>query len=127
MILLLGASGYIGSAIEKELIRRDLIFHTVPHDDVTAELFTRVSMVINAAAHITRPSVDLCEKERLLCMEGNLIFPQKVAYACYSTDIPMIHITTGCLFNGDNGGKGWSETDRVTVPYHENAGTYVTC
>lgn len=128
MILLLGASGYIGSAFAKEMLRRAIPFIPLKHTEhVTPWCFDNASLVINCAAYITRPSVDLCEDHKEECVLGNLMFPIKIRDECERAKVPLIHISTGCLYNGDNSGKGWSEEDPAQLTFNTGAGTYVGC
>lgn len=133
MILLLGASGYIGSAVRKELDHR-VIEWTQPM--VSHELYTsfkwlrgaleakRHDLVFNCAAFIPGV-VDNCEDHKAETLHGNLLFPAALANACAVTDTPLLHVSTGCLFNGDNGGTGFRESDTPHLSFRTKCGVYV--
>ncbi|MHB8521267.1 MAG: SDR family oxidoreductase [Limisphaerales bacterium] len=109
MILLLGASGYIGQAFERELRRRDWAFVSVSRRQLDYSRFavlvdhlrkTRPSFLINAAGYIGRPNVDACETARAETLQGNTLLPQTIAQACLVTDTPWGHLSTGCIYSG---------------------------
>src|SRR5690348_4729446 len=84
MILVLGASGYVGSAFTHELQRRGLAFTALSRRgvnyarfDVLLELLrtTRPEFVVNAAGFTGKPNVDACETARAETLEGNTLLP----------------------------------------------------
>ena len=92
---------------------------------VTACSFPTLKLVINAAAFVCKPSVDLNEQQKAETMLGNLVWPTILSAACQMHDVPLIHISTGCLYQGSNNGKGWAETDAPQLTMDAGAGTYV--
>ena len=109
MVLLLGASGYIGQAFAAELKARDV--HYLPLSrceldytrfDVLLE-FMRVKkpeFVINAAGYVGRPNVDACEDAKADTLTGNALLAQTVAHACVAADVPWGQVSSGCIFSG---------------------------
>src|SRR5690242_1219413 len=104
MILLLGASGYIGQAFAKELKRRDWSFMPVSRRDVDYTRFPALyqflqerqpEFVINAAGFTGKPNVDVCETARAETLMGNTLLPQTVAHACAAWKIPWGHVASG--------------------------------
>ena len=90
MILLLGVNGYVGRCFETYLRSRDLDVHApsrTTHDYTDATVLrglireTRPAFVINAAGVAGKPTVDACESARADTMEGNVVFPLRVAEA----------------------------------------------
>ena len=82
-----------------------------------------VDLVVNCAAYIP-PSgrvVD-CEKNKQKTIEGNILFPQMVAQVCDLGGVPLMHISTGCLFDES---KEWEETDEPTRGWNGYCGMYV--
>jgi UDP-glucose 4,6-dehydratase len=133
MILLLGASGYIGSAFVHELERRKLNY-TVPktiHQNYTQTRWisrtlesAKFDLVINCAAFIPGV-VDNCEDHPAETLNSNLVFPAILSALCEASKTPLIHVSTGCLFNGDNGGRGFSELDQPHLGFRTKCGVYV--
>lgn len=118
MILLLGATGYIGQAFETELKRRGENFVSMSRSQVDYTSFpalydylksNKPSFVVNAAGYTGKPNVDACELAKADCLQGNTLFPQALANACAVLDIPWGHVSSGCIFAGAwvDYGKGW--------------------
>jgi len=131
MIVLLGSTGYIGSVFLRQLEQNTGHRIVTPRYQDYGErgpVFDKyTSLVINCAAFVTKPSVDLCEDQKEECIMGNLLLPFRILRACERYNIPLMHISTGCLYNGNNGGKGWSETDAPQLRFNSGAGYYVGC
>jgi dTDP-4-dehydrorhamnose reductase len=127
MILLLGASGYIGQAFAQELQRRGQKFISLARRetdytrfDVLLELLkvNQPAFVINAAGYTGKPNVDACEIARADTLAGNTLLPQTVAHACAATGIPWGHVSSGCIYSGakvTTGGRTRAEKD-MTQP-----------
>ena len=88
MILLLGASGYIGEAFAHELQRRKTDFIPLSRKQVDYTRFEALleflktkkpAFVINAAGYTGKPNVDACELHKADTLQGNTLFPQTVA------------------------------------------------
>ena len=109
MIILLGASGYIGQAFQKELTRRGLPFHALSRRDVDYTDFRvllkylrdiKPDFLINAAGFTGRPNVDQCEIAKAETLAGNVLFSQAVAHACAIVDLPWGQVSSGCIYTG---------------------------
>ncbi len=59
------------------------------------------------------PNVDWCETHQRETIEGNVIVPLWVAFACQQRGIYMLHMGSGCIFYGDSShpDKAWREND----------------
>src|SRR5579864_1599084 len=97
MILLLGASGYIGEAFVAELQRRKTKFITLSRKQVDYTRFDllleflraqKPEFVISAAGYTGKPNVDACELDKAGTLLGNTILPQTIANACMAAGIP---------------------------------------
>lgn len=109
MILLLGASGYIGNAFAHCLAQRGWEFSAVSRKQVDYTRFpellellkqTRPEFLINAAGYTGKPNVDACEIARADTLDGNALFPERIAHACLVTGTPWGHVSSGCIFSG---------------------------
>ena len=58
-------------------------------------------LLINAAAYT---SVDLAQDDRATAFALNARAPELLAHFCARHDIPLIHVSTECVFNGEMGG-----------------------
>ena len=123
MILLLGASGYIGEAFARELQRRKWPFTPVSRRDVDYTRFgvlmeflkkNKPEFIINAAGYTGKPNVDACEIAKADTLAGNTLLPQTVAHACAAIGIPWGHVSSGCIYSGAQvtvGGRTRAEKD----------------
>ncbi len=109
MILLLGASGYIGEAFARELQRRKIEFIPLARRQVDYTRFDllldflkakKPSFVINAAGYTGKPNVDACELDWAGTLLGNALLPQTIAHACAAAGVPWGHISSGCIYSG---------------------------
>ena len=109
MILLLGATGYIGKAFAGELQRRKEDFVPLSRQQVDYTRFDALleflktkkpAFVVNAAGYTGKPNVDACELHKADTLQGNSLFPQTVAHACSAAGIPWGHVSSGCIYSG---------------------------
>jgi len=117
MIVLLGASGYIGQAFVRALQERAQPFTGLVRSQMDYTRYdlllnflreTRPAFLINAAGYTGKPNVDACETAKAETLAGNTLFPQTVAHACLISGTPWGHVSSGCIYSGakvatDNG------------------------
>ena len=120
MIQIWGSTGYMGSAIAAECERRGLKWiagnRRIPVPSAGC------SLAINCAAYIPTPTVDACKLNKDETFLGNVIFPTLLSVACARCDIPLIHLSTACLFDEQH---EYSETDASTRGWDGYCGFYV--
>ena len=109
MILLLGASGYIGQGFARELERREWPFIGLSRREVDYTRFDLLleylearqpNLVINATGFTGKPNVDACEAARAETLTGNTLLPLTIAHACAAAGIPWGHVSSGCIYSG---------------------------
>jgi dTDP-4-dehydrorhamnose reductase len=109
MIVLLGASGYVGQAFEIEIRRRNQPLTVLSRSQVDYTRFEvlldllktlKPAFLINAAGYTGKPNVDACETARSETLLGNALFPQTVAHACLLSQTPWGHVSSGCIYSG---------------------------
>jgi dTDP-4-dehydrorhamnose reductase len=109
MILLLGATGYVGQAFANELRKRNHCFTALSRKELNYTRFTlllkylleaRPSFLINAAGYTGKPNVDACETARADTLKGNTLLPQTIAEACEVSGTPWGHVSSGCIYTG---------------------------
>jgi dTDP-4-dehydrorhamnose reductase len=109
MILLLGATGYIGEAFVGELQSRKKNFISLSRKQVDYARFDvlleflrakKPEFVVNAAGYTGKPNVDACELDKAGTLVGNTLLPQTIAHACAAANIPWGHVSSGCIFAG---------------------------
>jgi dTDP-4-dehydrorhamnose reductase len=84
------------AAVEREIVR------------------VRPDRVVNAAGKTGRPNVDSLEADPEGTRRSNVTGPVVLATACRRRDLHFTHFGTGCVYVGDNGGRGFSEEDPPT-------------
>jgi UDP-glucose 4,6-dehydratase len=109
MILLLGATGYIGQAFAAELRRRQQEFLPLSRKQVDYTRFEvlldflraqKPSFLVNCAGYTGKPNVDACELDKAGTLLGNTLLPQTIASACSAAEIPWGHVSSGCIYSG---------------------------
>jgi dTDP-4-dehydrorhamnose reductase len=109
MILLLGASGYIGRTFASELRRRGHCFIPLTRRAFDYTRFDylfdylrtmRPAFLINAASYETTLGSAVAEGEREKMMAANAILPQMIARVCLMTKTPWGHVSSGSVYSG---------------------------
>jgi len=124
MMLLLGATGYIGTAFWAALRQRGEKFTTLSRSQVDYTRFQplyeflkehRPSFIIG---YTGKPNVDACETAKADTLQGNALFPQTLAQVCAILDIPWGHVSSGCIFAGCQveTANGWVVEKDMTLP-----------
>lgn len=118
-ILLLG-NGFIGSYIVDSLKEcKDINLHvlTKQNDRYDQPFFLdtainkhKPDVVINACGYTGRPNVDACEINKQACWDLNVNLPKNVSIICETYGIPLIHISSGCIYTGYS--KLYTEHDK---------------
>ena len=120
MILVTGASGQLGHALVQRLAARRAMFNAVQRpvfdfeQPATIEACfaqAKPSLVINAAAYT---AVDKAQSEPEAARAGNHTGPLALARLCEAADIPLLHVSTDYVFDGDKGAP-YVESD-TTAP-----------
>ncbi len=130
MIIVLGGSGYVGSAIVEALRERGTPFRNVSrHEtdytraDALRQMLEsrRPTAVINAAGFTGRPNVDACEVAKTECLAGNALLPGTIRGVCEELQIPWGHVSSGCIYTGSRpDGSGFRETDPPNFSFRQN-------
>ncbi|MBI4140337.1 sugar nucleotide-binding protein [Candidatus Woesearchaeota archaeon] len=68
-------------------------------------------VVINCVAKTGAPNIDWCEDHKEETLFANVNVPILLAEACKRNNIFFVHLSSGCIYQGDNNGKGFSEED----------------
>lgn len=133
MILLLGKSGYIGSEFNSQLflsgaqyksLSRSERDYTNPAVLVNLLSWVKPTLVINAAAYVAVPSVDNNDDHKEETLLANLVFPSVLTAMCQQFGVPLMHISTGCLFRAGGGGLNPTEASKPEIEFDKGAGYY---
>jgi dTDP-4-dehydrorhamnose reductase len=130
MILLLGGSGYIGTAFCASLEQQHRAYRNLRRADVDYTSLPaltkflqdhRPEFLINCAGYTGKPNVDACELHKTACLFGNAVLPGVIREACERTGIPWGHVSSGCIYTGSKpGGDGFTETDPPNFSFRQN-------
>ncbi len=112
MVVLLGASGYVGGRFTRFFRNQRVDFfgpsraeidYTQP--EVLRKLLKekRPDFVINAAGFTGKPNVDACEVQRAETIFGNVVVPLRIGEVCAELGIRWGHVSSGCIYQGDKG------------------------
>jgi dTDP-4-dehydrorhamnose reductase len=121
-ILITGALGQLGTALQQTLAEHELTLADLPETDITErEVITaaiadaRAQLVIHCAAYT---DVDGCAKNPALAYRINGLGTQNVALACQKLGAEMVHISTNEVFAGNEpaGYEEWMPLNPVN-PY----------
>lgn len=111
-ILITGAGGQLGTALQRELSSHDLIplgrdrLDITRFDEVRSEVVSaRPDIVLNCAAF---NNVDGAESDQESAFRLNALAPRNLAVATCESGIPLLHVSTDYVFDG-----------RTGRPYHE--------
>jgi dTDP-4-dehydrorhamnose reductase len=109
MILLLGATGYVGQAFSSELRQRRISFIPLTRKAVDYSNFDvlfgyvrkmKPEFVINAAGYAPTPNLEARESAHWEVLCANALLPQTIARVCLMTNTPWAHISSGNIYTG---------------------------
>ena len=130
MIVLLGASGYVGTTFRRFFERSGIRYRPLGRnqvnyydfDQLSAALAScRPSFVINCAGYTGRPNVDACEDHKAECLAAAAVLPTLVAQACQRLAVPMGHVSSGCIYSGTGpSDRGFNEEDPPNFTFRQN-------
>lgn len=134
MILLLGASGYVGKAYQRFLAGRGIDFQAADRakiDYLQREGLRRLvaevkpEFIICAAGYTGKPNVDACELHKTECLQGNAVFPGMMKEICAETGTPWGHVSSGCIFTGSRpDGTGFREEDAPNFSFRQDNSSF---
>ena len=116
-ILITGANGLLGHELSSVLKDHSLILLSHSQldisdiDSVNKKIdSTSPDIIINSAAYT---QVDNCETNYELAFKSNAIGPKNLAIKCKQLDIPLIHISTDYVFEGNENKSPLVEDDKL--------------
>jgi dTDP-4-dehydrorhamnose reductase len=129
-VLLLGGSGYVGSAFRLALEAAAVPYRNLSRADADYTRdgvldgvlrSARPDFLINCAGYTGRPNVDACELHKADCLQGNSVLPGVIRRACESAGVPWAHVSSGCIYSGVRpDGGGFTEEDAPNFSFRSN-------
>lgn len=113
-VLIFGSKGYLGQNFLN--LYPDAIASSADISDpalVRGELETHnPDVVINAAGKTGRPNIDWCEENKEETIRANVTGPLIILDECRKKKIYWVQLSSGCIYEGDKGGEGFTEKDK---------------
>lgn len=110
---ILGSTGYIGEQFLR--LYPDSIKPKIDIADRHAVIgfldSEKPDVVINCAGKTGRPNVDWCETHKMETLRANVTGPLILLEECLARNIYLVHMSSGCIYEGDRGGRGFTEDD----------------
>lgn len=136
MNLLLGASGYVGSAFEQHFKANLIPYVTYPSfrfrfNEREFEKFVltnKIKQIFNCTGFTGKPNVDSCEliENKIPALEANAFLPLQLHNICRKFEIKLIQISSGCIYNDTQCEKGleptheFSEIDTPNFSFYQH-------
>ena len=125
-IVILGCTGYVGSRFYMSALHRRHTVDVITRQSANAADYKNLKdvlsvlnpdFVINAAGYTGKPNVDACELNKDETIIGNVVLPQVVAQVCDTLGIRWGHVSSGCIYAGTKGKKGFTEKDEPNFSF----------
>ncbi|NOS67302.1 MAG: sugar nucleotide-binding protein [Candidatus Peribacteraceae bacterium] len=111
--LLLGSTGYLGEQFKK--LYPNALVPRIDIGDRAAVISLldteKPDTVINCAGKTGRPNVDWCETHKEETLRANVTGALILLEECLARKIYLVHMSSGCIYAGDNEGRGFTEDD----------------
>lgn len=130
MIVLVGGSGYVGTAYQSYFNARGIPFTSLTRTavnlcdkDAVTKVFRdlKPDFVINAAGYTGKPNVDAAETDKTRCLLANTILPATLMEVCAAEKIPWGNVSSGCIYSGAHAdGSGFTEEDEPNFSFRHN-------
>lgn len=112
-VVLFGSKGYLGEQFLQ--LYPDAVRPSVDIADEKALIDVldreKPDLVINCAGKTGRPNVDWCETHKEETIRSNVTGPLILLEQMQERGIYWVHLSSGCIYEGDNGGRGFAEDD----------------
>jgi dTDP-glucose 4,6-dehydratase len=104
--------GYLGTRLRDYLNYSSTKLNPLNLEELKFFLDTeKPEIVINAIGKTGRPNIDWCEDNKDVTIESNLSAAINLCTECFKRGIYFVHLGSGCVYEGDNNGRGFSEED----------------
>lgn len=73
--------------------------------------YEKPDIVINAVGKTGKPNIDWCEEHKEETMQSNVSAAINLCTESVKRGIYFVHLGSGCIYSGDNQGRGYTEED----------------
>ena len=112
-VVLFGSRGYLGQQFLRLYPNA-----STPNIDIANQAAVREALahprpdvVINCAGRCGFPNVDWCEDHKVETLHSNVTGALVLLEECDRIGAFLVHMSSGCIYSGDNGGRGFAESD----------------
>jgi dTDP-4-dehydrorhamnose reductase len=112
-MLIFGSKGYMGQYLHQTYPTAEGASIDIADRQAVAAHLDHIhpNVVVNCAGKTGRPNVDWCEDHKEETLRSNVTGALVLLEECLKRGIYLVHFSSGCIYEGDNDGRGWSETD----------------
>ena len=113
MKYLIFGNGYLGNKFNKGLKNSIIDLAKINDEQAVKKSIEKYNpeVVINCAGRAGSPNIDWCENHKLETLDSNLRGPLTLLKVCREMNQYWVQLGSGCIYQGDNNGNGWSEDD----------------
>lgn len=114
MTIVVVGAGFLGQRLARDLSGATLAAVDIADREAVAAVLTRArpDVVVNAAGKTGRPNVDWCEANQEATWRSNVLGALVLAEACAAAGVHLLHLSSGCIFDGPAPAPGgWREDD----------------
>jgi len=113
MKYLIFGKGMIGKKFDSFLDDTHLSSVNICDEEMVKEEITKIEpdVVINCAGKTGRPNIDWCEDHKVETLNSNVNGLFILLKSCEELGKYLVQVDSGCVYEGDNNGKGFSEED----------------
>jgi len=129
--IVLFGKGYVGTGLSSYLQKNSLNVKGFSKTDldytnpIILKQFLseyKPTVIINSSGYTGVPNVDACESNKNLCWFWNVQVPHTIALACDVLNIPLIQVSSGCIYSGYD--KEYTECDIPNFGFYNNQSSY---
>jgi len=81
--------------------------------------YEKPEVVINALGKTGKPNIDWCEDNKESTMQSNVSAAINLCTESVKRGIYFVHLGSGCVYSGDNQGRGYTEEDEPNFYGHQ--------
>ncbi len=109
MKIIIYGAGFIGTHLEKNLAADHEVVllktNITSKEDIERDVENfGAQVIVNCAGKTGKPNIDWCEDHKKETLDSNVLGPIVLSDISQAKGIRLIHVSSGCIYQGDNGG-----------------------